>query len=158
MSCPSLLRMRYQDILQFAEKRKLTTLSKTNKAVAVFLEHLKNAMFDITSSPRPRPRSDHINPDRRTGVRQRDGVYLQQHKPYGDNDDQTVRTVQIHHDIRAGLPPFTGCYETQFRLSLILVVCVVIVCKIAIRIISIASRGTYEAVHQRTYTRNAGSL
>ncbi|HDE1047071.1 TPA: site-specific integrase [Klebsiella pneumoniae] len=41
MSCPSLLRMRDQYILQFSEKRKLTTLSKTNKAVEVFLEHLK---------------------------------------------------------------------------------------------------------------------
>jgi hypothetical protein len=85
-------------------------------------------------------------------------VYLQQHKPYGDSDDQTVRTVQIHHDIRTGLTPFTGCYETQFRLSLIHVVCVATVCKIATQIISIASRGTYETVHQRTYTRNAGSF
>ena len=41
MSCPSLLRMRDQYILQFSEKRKLTTLSKTNKAVEVLLEHLK---------------------------------------------------------------------------------------------------------------------
>ncbi|HGF5682626.1 TPA: site-specific integrase [Klebsiella pneumoniae] len=41
MSCPSLLRMRDQYILQFSEKRKLTTLSKTNKSVEVLLEHLK---------------------------------------------------------------------------------------------------------------------
>ncbi|KKY63251.1 tyrosine-type recombinase/integrase, partial [Klebsiella aerogenes] len=41
MSCPSLLRMRDQYILQFSEKRKLTTLSKTNKAVELLLEHLK---------------------------------------------------------------------------------------------------------------------
>ena len=41
MSCPSLLRMRDQYILQFSEKRKLTTLSKTNKAVEVLLDHLK---------------------------------------------------------------------------------------------------------------------
>jgi len=41
MSCPSLLRMLDQYILQFSEKRKLTTLSKTNKAVEVLLEHLK---------------------------------------------------------------------------------------------------------------------
>jgi hypothetical protein len=33
--------MRDQYILQFSEKRKLTTLSKTNKAVEVLLEHLK---------------------------------------------------------------------------------------------------------------------
>lgn len=84
--------------------------------------------------------------------------YLQQRQPYGDSDDQTVRTVQIHHDIQGGLTPFTGCYETQFRLSLILVVCVATVCKIATPIISKASRGTYEAVHQQTYTRNAGSF
>ncbi|OKX57855.1 integrase [Escherichia coli] len=40
IGCPSLLRMRDQYILQFSEKRKLTTLSKTNKAVEVLLEHL----------------------------------------------------------------------------------------------------------------------
>ncbi|HGZ0313427.1 TPA: integrase, partial [Klebsiella pneumoniae] len=40
-ACPSLLAMRDQYILQFSEKRKLTTLSKTNKAVEVLLEHLK---------------------------------------------------------------------------------------------------------------------
>nr|DAV36916.1 MAG TPA: Integrase [Caudoviricetes sp.] len=40
-ACPSLLVMRDQYILQFSEKRKLTTLSKTNKAVEVLLEHLK---------------------------------------------------------------------------------------------------------------------
>lgn len=85
-------------------------------------------------------------------------VYLQQRQPYGDSDDHTVRTVQIHQDIQGRLTPFTGCYATQFRLSLIPVVYVAIVCKIATRIISIASRGTYEAVHQRTYTRNAGSF
>ena len=32
-ACPSLLKMRDQYLLQFSEKRKLTTLSKTNKAV-----------------------------------------------------------------------------------------------------------------------------
>ncbi|KJP43140.1 integrase [Klebsiella aerogenes] len=41
MGCPSLLNMRDLYILQFSEKRKLTTLSKTNKAVEVLLEHLK---------------------------------------------------------------------------------------------------------------------
>ncbi|EIY5096943.1 tyrosine-type recombinase/integrase [Klebsiella sp. C239] len=40
-ACPSLLVMRDQYILQFSEKRKLTTLSKTNKAVEVLLAHLK---------------------------------------------------------------------------------------------------------------------
>ncbi|HED3829573.1 TPA: site-specific integrase [Klebsiella pneumoniae] len=40
-SCPSLLKMRDQYILQFSEKRKLTTLSKTNKAVEVLLSHLR---------------------------------------------------------------------------------------------------------------------
>ncbi|MCS2164983.1 site-specific integrase [Scandinavium manionii] len=40
-ACPTLLVMRDQYILQFSEKRKLTTLSKTNKAVEVLLEHLK---------------------------------------------------------------------------------------------------------------------
>ncbi|MCA6926598.1 site-specific integrase [Pectobacterium versatile] len=37
--CPSLLKMRDIYILQFSEKRKLTTLSKTNKAVEVLLSH-----------------------------------------------------------------------------------------------------------------------
>ncbi|CAK7011982.1 MAG: tyrosine-type recombinase/integrase [Citrobacter freundii] len=41
MACPSLLMMRDQYILQFNEKRKLTTLSKTNKAVEVLLSHLR---------------------------------------------------------------------------------------------------------------------
>lgn len=40
-SCPSLLKMRDLYILQFSEKRKLTTLSKTNKAVEVLLSHLR---------------------------------------------------------------------------------------------------------------------
>lgn len=40
MSCPSLMKMRDQYLLQFSEKRKLTTLSKTNKAVEVLLSHL----------------------------------------------------------------------------------------------------------------------
>ncbi|EPJ9590993.1 site-specific integrase [Klebsiella pneumoniae] len=40
-ACPSLLPMRDQYILQFSEKRKLTTLSKTNKAVEVLLSHLR---------------------------------------------------------------------------------------------------------------------
>ncbi|MCT4708908.1 site-specific integrase [Enterobacteriaceae bacterium H11S18] len=40
-ACPSLLSMRDIYILQFSEKRKLTTLSKTNKAVEVLLEYLK---------------------------------------------------------------------------------------------------------------------
>ncbi|MEV9383874.1 site-specific integrase [Klebsiella variicola] len=40
-ACPSLLVMRDQYILQFSEKRKLTTLSKTNKAVEVLLSHLQ---------------------------------------------------------------------------------------------------------------------
>ncbi|EKM6441121.1 site-specific integrase [Cronobacter sakazakii] len=40
-ACPSLLKMRDQYLLQFSEKRKLTTLSKTNKAVEVLLIHLK---------------------------------------------------------------------------------------------------------------------
>lgn len=39
--CPSLLKMRDLYLLQFSDKRKLTTLSKTNKAVEVLLEHLK---------------------------------------------------------------------------------------------------------------------
>lgn len=38
--CPSLLKMRDLYILQYSEKRKLTTLSKTNKAVAVLLTYL----------------------------------------------------------------------------------------------------------------------
>ena len=41
LACPSLLTMRDQYILQFSEKRKLTTLSKTNKAVEVLLSHLR---------------------------------------------------------------------------------------------------------------------
>ncbi|NDO81138.1 integrase [Citrobacter sp. NCU1] len=40
-TCPSLLKMRDLYLLQFKDKRKLTTLSKTNKAVEVLLEHLK---------------------------------------------------------------------------------------------------------------------
>ncbi len=40
-ACPSLLVMRDQYILQFREKRKLTTLSKTNKAVEVLLSYLR---------------------------------------------------------------------------------------------------------------------
>jgi len=40
ITCPSLLTMRDQYLLQFSEKRKLTTLSKTKKAVEVFLSHL----------------------------------------------------------------------------------------------------------------------
>lgn len=39
--CPSLLKMRDLYLLQYSEKRKLTTLSKTNKAVEVLLTHLK---------------------------------------------------------------------------------------------------------------------
>lgn len=38
--CPSLLKMRDIYILQFSDKRKLTTLSKTNKAVEVLLNYL----------------------------------------------------------------------------------------------------------------------
>ncbi|HHS9763153.1 TPA: tyrosine-type recombinase/integrase [Klebsiella quasipneumoniae subsp. similipneumoniae] len=41
LACPSLLAMRDQYILQFSEKRKLTTLSKTNKAVEVLLSYLR---------------------------------------------------------------------------------------------------------------------
>ncbi len=40
-ACPSLLKMRDLYLLQYSEKRKLTTLSKTNKAVEVLLTHLK---------------------------------------------------------------------------------------------------------------------
>ncbi|WEA06423.1 tyrosine-type recombinase/integrase [Pantoea dispersa] len=40
-TCPSLLNMRDVYLLQFSEKRKLTTLSKTNKAVEVLLSHLR---------------------------------------------------------------------------------------------------------------------
>ena len=40
-ACPSLLKMRDLYLLQYSEKRKLTTLSKTNKAVEVLLIHLK---------------------------------------------------------------------------------------------------------------------
>lgn len=40
-ACPSLLKMRDLYLLQYSEKRKLTTLSKTNKAVEVLLAHLK---------------------------------------------------------------------------------------------------------------------
>ncbi|HAU5444432.1 TPA: site-specific integrase [Cronobacter sakazakii] len=40
-ACPSLLKMRDMYLLQYSEKRKLTTLSKTNKAVEVLLTHLK---------------------------------------------------------------------------------------------------------------------
>lgn len=40
-ACPSLLKMRELYLLQYSEKRKLTTLSKTNKAVEVLLTHLK---------------------------------------------------------------------------------------------------------------------
>lgn len=39
--CPSLLKMRDLYLRQYSEKRKLTTLSKTNKAVEVLLIHLK---------------------------------------------------------------------------------------------------------------------
>ncbi|ELY2490458.1 site-specific integrase [Cronobacter sakazakii] len=39
--CPSLLKMRDLYLLQYSKKRKLTTLSKTNKAVEVLLTHLK---------------------------------------------------------------------------------------------------------------------
>lgn len=40
-ACTSLLKMRDLYLLQYSEKRKLTTLSKTNKAVEVLLTHLK---------------------------------------------------------------------------------------------------------------------
>ncbi len=40
-ACPSLLQMRDLYLLQFGDKRKLTTLSKTNKAVEQILIHLK---------------------------------------------------------------------------------------------------------------------
>ncbi len=40
-ACPSLLKMRDLYFLQYSEKRKLTTLSKTNKAVEVLLTYLK---------------------------------------------------------------------------------------------------------------------
>ncbi|MDO2432900.1 site-specific integrase [Enterobacter bugandensis] len=40
-ACPSLLKMRDLYLLQYSEKRKLTTLSKTNKAVEVLLTYLK---------------------------------------------------------------------------------------------------------------------
>lgn len=40
-ACPSLLKMRDLYLLQYSEKRKLTTLSKANKAVEVLLTHLK---------------------------------------------------------------------------------------------------------------------
>ena len=40
-ACPSLLKMHDQYLLQFSEKRKLTTLSKTNKAAEALLAHLK---------------------------------------------------------------------------------------------------------------------
>ncbi|MBP7743092.1 site-specific integrase [Enterobacter cloacae] len=40
-ACPSLLKMRDLYLLQYSEKRKLTTLSRTNKAVEVLLTHLK---------------------------------------------------------------------------------------------------------------------
>lgn len=40
-ACPSLLKMCDLYLLQYSEKRKLTTLSKTNKAVEVLLTHLK---------------------------------------------------------------------------------------------------------------------
>lgn len=40
-ACPSLLQMRDLYLLQFGDKRKLTTLSKTNKAVEQILAHLK---------------------------------------------------------------------------------------------------------------------
>lgn len=40
-ACPSLLKMRDLYLLQYSEKRKLTTLSKTNKAVEVLLTHLE---------------------------------------------------------------------------------------------------------------------
>ncbi|MFM8097971.1 site-specific integrase [Klebsiella pneumoniae] len=40
-SCPSLLKLLDLYLVQFSEKRKLTTLSKTNKAVEVLLAHLK---------------------------------------------------------------------------------------------------------------------
>ncbi|WP_213194404.1 site-specific integrase [Citrobacter portucalensis] len=39
-ACPSLLKMRDLYILQYSEKRKLTTLSKTNKAVEVLLNYV----------------------------------------------------------------------------------------------------------------------
>jgi integrase len=41
LTCPSLLKLLELYLLQFSEKRKLTTLSKTNKAVEVLLGHLK---------------------------------------------------------------------------------------------------------------------
>jgi hypothetical protein len=44
-ACPSLLKMRDLYLLQYSEKRKLTTLSKTNKAVEVLLIHLKRKIF-----------------------------------------------------------------------------------------------------------------
>jgi integrase len=40
-TCPSLLKLLELYLLQFSDKRKLTTLSKTNKAVEVLLAHLK---------------------------------------------------------------------------------------------------------------------
>ncbi|MGE1560420.1 tyrosine-type recombinase/integrase [Pantoea septica] len=40
-SCPTLLKMRDIYLLQFSQKRKLTTLSKTNKSVEVLLSYLR---------------------------------------------------------------------------------------------------------------------
>ncbi len=46
----------------------------------------------------------------------------------------------------------TFCYETKFHLSLILVAHVAIACKMTAAFISIASKGTYAAIHQRDHT------
>ncbi len=46
--CPSLLKLRDLYLLQYSQKRKLTTLSKTNKAVEVFLTHLKKTDVQLS--------------------------------------------------------------------------------------------------------------
>ena len=84
----------------------------------------------------------------RTGLVARAGnVYYRGFSPL-NRSEVSVKPVAIQL-ISYRLQPLTYCYETKFRLSPILVAPVVIVCKITSLIISIASKGTYETVHQR---------
>lgn len=71
----------------------------------------------------PRPCSDHINFDRRTGDRQREDLRLQQRQLYGDSDDQAVRAVQIHQDIRGGMTIEAGRRRADHQLSMVWGVC-----------------------------------
>lgn len=76
---PSFLKMQDLYPLQFSEKRKQTTLSKTNKAVEVLLEHLKKRDVKIRDVNRTTVTDwldKHENTIDHTKLRQRTGSNL----------------------------------------------------------------------------------